>query len=92
MRLIVFGREGAKSRTEYRLENGSVVPRIVPIQPDEWGVHLPFDIGHDGERGELAIFRRYGRSPLLTDVNLIVETLRPSLGKAAGRVAAPVLP
>jgi UDP-GlcNAc:undecaprenyl-phosphate GlcNAc-1-phosphate transferase len=89
VRLVVFGREGAKSRTEYRLENGAVVPRIVPIQPDEWGVHLPFAIGRDGARGELAVFRRYGRKPLLTDVNLIVETLRPSLSKAASRVTAP---
>lgn len=91
VRLIVFGSEGAKSRTEYRLEDGAVVPRIVPIQPDEWGVHLPFAIGRDGARGELAVFRRYGRKPLLTDINLIVETLRPSLSKAAGRVTAPVV-
>ena len=91
VRLVVFGAGPAAPRTEYRLEDGAVVLRTVPIQPDEWGVHLPFVIGSDGARGELAVFRRYGRKPLLTDVNLIVETLRPSLSKAAGRVAAPLV-
>jgi len=92
VRLVVFSSGDAKSRAEYRLEHGAVVARIVPIQPDEWGVHLPFAIGHEGARGELAVFRRYGRTPLLTDVNLIVEILRPSLSKAAERVTAPVVP
>jgi len=90
VRLVVIGADAAHARTEYRLEAGAVVRRTVSIQPDEWGVHLPFAIGHDGARGELAVFRRYGRTALLTDVNLIVETLRPSLSKAAGRVAAPL--
>lgn len=89
VRLIVQKHGVGSPRREYRLEDGLIVERKVPIQGDEWGVHLPFEIGHDGAHGELAVFRRYGRAPLLTDVNLIVESLRPSLSKAAGRVTAP---
>ena len=86
VRIVV--QNGSGPRREYRLEGGSLVRRSQPIQPDEWGVHLPFEIG-DGAHGELAIFRRYGRKALLTDVNLIVETLTPALSAAAGRVAFP---
>ncbi len=89
VRLVVQKHGATSERREYRLEDGLIHERKVAIQPDEWGVHLPFAIGTDGARGELAVFRRYGRSPLLTDVNLIVESLRPSLSKAAGRVTAP---
>jgi len=89
VRLIVQKSGRDSPRREYRLEDGLIIERKVPIQGDEWGVHLPFEIGHDGAHGELAVFRRYGRAPLLTDVNLIVESLRPSLSKAAGRVTAP---
>jgi UDP-GlcNAc:undecaprenyl-phosphate GlcNAc-1-phosphate transferase len=88
VRLIVQP-AGHGTRHEYRFEHGTLVERAEPILPDEWGVHLPFAIGPGGDRGELAMFRRYGRRPLLTDVNLIVETLRPALGHAAGRVSAP---
>jgi len=90
VRLVVQAAPGAP-RHEYRLDNGAVVERRVAILDDEWGVHLPFEIGRDGARGELAVFRRYGRPALLTDVNLIVESLRPSLSRAAGRVAAPAV-
>ncbi|MDO8666765.1 MAG: hypothetical protein Q7J79_09145, partial [Gemmatimonadales bacterium] len=77
-------------RREFRLEGGEIVEESVPILVDEWGVHLPFPVGPDGRtKGELAVFRRYGRSALLTDVNLMVEVLRPALGKAAGRVSPP---
>ncbi len=89
VRLIVQKAGPGSPRREYHLEGGLIVERNRPIQSDEWGVHLPFAIGADGARGELAIFRRYGRSVLLTDVNLIVESLRPSLSEAAGRVPAP---
>lgn len=89
VRLVVQKNGAGSPRREYRLEDGLIVERTVPIQPDEWGVHLPFQIGGDGARGELAVFRRYGRAPLLTDVNLIVEFLRPALSQAAGRVPAP---
>jgi UDP-GlcNAc:undecaprenyl-phosphate GlcNAc-1-phosphate transferase len=79
-------------RREYRLEAGELREEPVPIQHDEWGVHLPFTVGPTGAlRGELAVFRRYGRRDLLTDVNLIVEVLRPALAKAAGRVAPPAV-
>ncbi|HEY2804710.1 MAG TPA: MraY family glycosyltransferase [Gemmatimonadales bacterium] len=89
VRLIVQKSGPGSPRREYHLENGFIVERKRPIQPDEWGVHVPFAIGPDGARGELAVFRRYGRKPLLTDVNLLVEALRPSLSQAAGRVPAP---
>lgn len=88
VRLIVQRKD--QPRHEYRLEGGEVVEQRRPIADDEWGVHLPFQIGQDGTRAELAVFRRYGRTALLTDVNLIVETLRPSLSRAAERVPAPV--
>ncbi len=88
VRLIVQPAGGAERR-EYRFEPGGLVQRTAPIHPDEWGVHLPFAMGRDGDRGELAVFRRYGRTALLTDVNLIVEMLRPALGKATARVSAP---
>jgi UDP-GlcNAc:undecaprenyl-phosphate GlcNAc-1-phosphate transferase len=91
VRLVVQDGAATLPRHEYRLEGGEAVELKVPIQPDEWGVHLPFQIGAAGARGELAVFRRYGRRPLLTDVNLIVEALRPALSRAAARVAAPRL-
>jgi UDP-GlcNAc:undecaprenyl-phosphate GlcNAc-1-phosphate transferase len=87
---LVIRLVGQDHRREFRLEGGTFVEESVPILADEWGVHLPFPVGPDGRtNGELAIFRRYGRSALLTDVNLIVEVLRPALSKAAGRVAPP---
>jgi len=83
-------RRAGEPRREFRLEAGEVHEGVVPIQDDEWGVHLPFQLGGDGATaGEIAAFRRYGRRPLLTDVNLIVEALRPALVKAAGRVSPP---
>ena len=91
VRLVVQRKGPSGYRHEYRLQNGAVVAGHVDILDDEWGVHLPFQIGHGDAHGELAVFRRYGRSALLTDVNLIVETLRPSLSRAAGRVTAPAL-
>jgi UDP-GlcNAc:undecaprenyl-phosphate GlcNAc-1-phosphate transferase len=91
VRLIVQSARADIPRQEYRFEGGGLIASKVTIQPDEWGVHLPFQIGGDGARGELAVFRRYGRKPLLTDVNLIVESLRPSLSRAAERVPAPQL-
>jgi len=86
---LVLTPVSSAARHEYRFDGGRLVERIEPIQADEWGVHLPFDFGGGGARGELAVFRRYGRRPLLTDVNLIVDALRPALAKAAGRVPAP---
>jgi UDP-GlcNAc:undecaprenyl-phosphate GlcNAc-1-phosphate transferase len=79
-------------RREYSLDGGVVVEGAAPLAPDEWGVHLPFQVGPAGAvHGELAVSRRYGRPPLLTDVNLLVETLRPALVEVAGRVAPPAL-
>ena len=91
VRLVVQRKGPSGYRHEYRLQNGTVVEGHVDILDDEWGVHLPFQIGHGDAEGQLAVFRRYGRSALLTDVNLIVETLRPALSRAAGRVTAPAL-
>lgn len=89
VRLVL--RRPDEARREYRLEGGEVREEVQTIHDDEWGVHLPFRIGPDGATtGELAVFRRYGRRPLLTDVNLIVEALRPALLQAAARVAPPL--
>jgi len=90
VRLTVQPAEPAAPRRSYYLETGAIVEKQVAIQADEWGVHVPFAIGRTGSmRGELAVFRRYGRRALLMDVNLIVEVLRPALSKAAGRVEVP---
>lgn len=90
VRLTVQPAEPAAPRRAYYLETGAIVEKQVAIQADEWGVHVPFAIGRTGSmRGELAVFRRYGRRALLMDVNLIVEVLRPALSKAAGRVEVP---
>ncbi len=86
---LVLTPAGGGGRHEYRFDGGRLVERVEAIQADEWGVHLPFDVGAGGTRGELAVFRRYGRRPLLTDVNLVVDALRPALARAAGRVPAP---
>jgi UDP-GlcNAc:undecaprenyl-phosphate GlcNAc-1-phosphate transferase len=78
-------------RREFLLEDGEALEQLVPVKQDEWGVHVPFQVGRDGAtHGELAVFRRYGRPALLTDVNLLVEVLRPALAAAANRVTPPV--
>ena len=75
---------------EYTLEDGDAVEGVRSVQKDEWGVHIPFQVGASGALlGELAVFRRYGRPSLLTDVNLLVEVLRPALNEAAGRIEPP---
>jgi UDP-GlcNAc:undecaprenyl-phosphate GlcNAc-1-phosphate transferase len=89
VRLLLFPAAPGAPRREFRFEGGALIPRALPIAPDEWGLHLPFDVGRAGDRGELAVFRRYGRKALLTDVNLLVETLLPALGRAASRAEAP---
>lgn len=77
---------------EYTLEGGEAIEGIRAVQKDEWGLHVPFQVGAAGALvGELAVFRRYGRSALLTDVNLLVEVLRPALNDAAGRLTPPSL-
>jgi UDP-GlcNAc:undecaprenyl-phosphate GlcNAc-1-phosphate transferase len=93
VRLVLQPGDDGARRREYRLAaGGELQEQVVPIQSDEWGVHLPFLVGRDGGlQGELAVFRRYGRRPLLTDVNLIVEVLRPALARAAARVPPPAL-
>jgi UDP-GlcNAc:undecaprenyl-phosphate GlcNAc-1-phosphate transferase len=90
VRLVIYDRGPGHTRREFLLEGGHVHEQAVAPKPDEWGVHLPFQLGRDGAvHGELAVFRRYGRRALVTDVNLLVEVLRPALSAAAGRVAAP---
>jgi UDP-GlcNAc:undecaprenyl-phosphate GlcNAc-1-phosphate transferase len=77
---------------EYTLEAGEAIEGVRPVEKDEWGLHIPFQVGAAGALlGELAVFRRYGRSPLLTDVNLLVDVLRPALNEAAGRLTPPSL-
>jgi hypothetical protein len=77
---------------EYTLEGGEAIEGRREVQKDEWGLHVPFQVGAAGALlGELAVFRRYGRSPLLTDVNLLVEVLRPALNETAGRITPPNL-
>jgi UDP-GlcNAc:undecaprenyl-phosphate GlcNAc-1-phosphate transferase len=91
VRLVLHPPAGGPRR-EYTLDGGKVVEGATRLAPDEWGVHLPFQVGPAGAvNGELAVFRRYGRPSLLTDVNLLVETLRPALVEAAGRVTPPAL-
>ena len=90
MRLAIYDGGPGTPRREYRLEQGEAREERVPIAQDEWGVHLPFEVGPSGAvHGELAAFRRYGRGHLLTDVNLLVEVLRPALAAAASRVMPP---
>ena len=92
VRVVLEDPVSGAPRREYRLEGGGVVEGRSPPQADEWGVHLPFQVGAQGQAlGELTVFRRYGRRALLTDVNLLVEVLRPALASAAGRVAPPAL-
>jgi len=86
---VVFDprREGSGPRA-FRLEGGEVRDDVPLAHVDEWGVRLPFEVAGEGV-GELHLLRRYGRRALLTDVNLLVEVLRPALAAAAGRVAPP---
>jgi UDP-GlcNAc:undecaprenyl-phosphate GlcNAc-1-phosphate transferase len=91
VRLTIYDGGPGTPRREYLVERGAVIEQRVPIDQDEWGVHLPFQVGPGGAvHGELAAFRRYGRTQLLTDVNLLVEVLRPALAAAASRVPPPV--
>jgi UDP-GlcNAc:undecaprenyl-phosphate GlcNAc-1-phosphate transferase len=90
VRLVLYDGGPGTKRREFLLESGEVHEQLVSIEQDEWGVHVPFQVGRVGAvHGELAVFRRYGRSQLLTDVNLLVEVLRPALAAAAERVAPP---
>jgi len=90
VRLAIYDGGPGTPRREYRLAQGEAIEERVPIAQDEWGVHLPFQVGPSGAvHGELAAFRRYGRGHLLTDVNLLVEELRPALAAAASRVMPP---
>ena len=90
VRLVTYDGGPGQPRREFLLEGGEVREQAVAPRPDEWGVHVPFQLGlGGGVRGELAVFRRYGRRALVTDVNLLVEVLRPALAAAAGRVTPP---
>lgn len=89
---LVLQAAGGGARREFTLEEGAIVEGAAPPAADEWGVHLPFQVGPTGAvDGELAVFRRYGRPPLLTDINVLVEILRPALVEAARRVAPPAV-
>ncbi len=94
VRLRVRPAPGAEAVREYLLEAGQAREAGVHrVLADEWGVHIPFQLGPGGTmQGELAVFRRLARRPLLTDVNLLVEVLRPALNAAASRVAPPPPP
>jgi UDP-GlcNAc:undecaprenyl-phosphate GlcNAc-1-phosphate transferase len=93
VRLSLHEKDQGTPRREFLLQRGAIIEQPVEVKADEWGVHLPFQVGHDGAvHGELAMFRRYARRQLLTDVNLLVEVLRPALAAAASRVAPPPRP
>jgi UDP-GlcNAc:undecaprenyl-phosphate GlcNAc-1-phosphate transferase len=80
-------------RRQFLLQQGQVIERPVPVHANQWGVHIPFELGGTaGLAGELAVFRSIGRKQLLTDLTLLVEVLRPALAEAAGRVAPPAPP
>jgi UDP-GlcNAc:undecaprenyl-phosphate GlcNAc-1-phosphate transferase len=90
VRLAVHQGGPGTARREYLLEQGEIIEQRVAAKQDEWGVHIPFQVGPAGAiHGELAMFRRYGRRQLLTDVNVLVEVLRPALAAAAERVTPP---
>lgn len=94
VRLVLHDGGVGQPRREFQLHRGQILERAVAPQQDEWGVHVPFRVGAQvpgagSVEGELAVFRRFGRSQLLTDVNLLVQVLRPALAAAAGRVAPP---
>ncbi|MFI5214178.1 MAG: MraY family glycosyltransferase, partial [Gemmatimonadales bacterium] len=91
VRLRVRPAPGREAVREYLLEAGQARQTGGhSVLADEWGVHIPFQLGPGGTmQGELAVFRRLARRPLLTDVNLLVEILRPALNAAASRVAPP---
>ncbi len=90
VRLTLRDGAGESSRRQFLLERGAAVERAVPVQPDQWGVHIPFALGGPvAVAGELAVFRLVGRKQLLTDLTLLVEVLRPALASAASRVEPP---
>jgi UDP-GlcNAc:undecaprenyl-phosphate GlcNAc-1-phosphate transferase len=92
VRLVLYDGGAGRRRREFLLDRGRILEQTVSPQQDQWGVHVPFRLGGGragSVEGELAVFRRYGRGQLLTDVNLLVEVLRPALAAAAGRVAPP---
>ena len=74
----------------FDLAEGAFRERFHPSMRDEWGLHLPFEVGSAAQvRGDLTVYRRYGRRPLLADLDLLVETLRPAIAAAAARVEPP---
>ena len=90
VRLTMQPAAGGGRRRDFELEDGMFREHARAAAADEWGIHIPFQVGPlGGVRGELAVFRRYGRRPLLADLNLLVETLRPALEEAATRFEAP---
>ncbi len=80
---------GGPSRA-FDLTEGAFVERFRPAMADEWGIRMPFEVGPKAQMlAELAVFRRYGRRPLLADLDLIIETLRPAIAAAAARIEPP---
>ena len=93
VRLTLHDGLRSSPRRQFLLQGGKVVERPVPVHADQWGVHIPFELGGAaGIAGELAVFRCIGRKQLLTDLTLLVEVLRPALATAASRVAPPAAP
>jgi len=93
VRLTLHDGLPGSTRRQFLLQSGKVVERPVPVHADQWGVHIPFELGGGvGMACELAVFRRIGRKQLLTDLTLLVEVLRPALATAASRVAPPAPP
>jgi UDP-GlcNAc:undecaprenyl-phosphate GlcNAc-1-phosphate transferase len=74
----------------FDLSEGTFHERTRPAMADEWGIQMPFEVGSRAQvRGDLAVFRRYGRPPLIADLDLFIETLRPAIAAAAARIELP---
>jgi UDP-GlcNAc:undecaprenyl-phosphate GlcNAc-1-phosphate transferase len=90
VRLTLQAAAAKSPRRDFELEDGVFREHARAAAADEWGVHIPFQLGRSGRmHAELAVFRRYGRRPLLADLNLLIETLRPAMEAAAARLEAP---
>ena len=68
----------------WRLDGDQFVEGWPDKKPDEWEVVCPFQ--SDDIYGELRLRRRLGRSAILIDLNLLLELVQPSLGRAVSKI------
>jgi len=87
VRLVVRYASAAGRSHDFQVGHPDAPPLGDTPQTDEWTVRLPFETG--GSSGELTISRRYGRPAVVSDPNVLVETLLPALAAAATRVGPP---